>query len=331
MNPFEYAQPQTEAEAVTMLAESNGDTAILAGGMDLIPLLQKSLVKPRRVVDLSHLDSLRGIEVTEEGVTIGALTTLEEIVENPLLADYPSLADVVSGIHAIQVQQSGTIGGDLCHLPNCWYFRSGYGLLGKDGQTSLPLVGDNRYHAIFGNSGAAKFVSASRFAPALIAWGAKVRLAGPQPDEQEWLPLERFYTTPKTDQQGISVLKPGQFVTQIWIPASQGRLSATYEVLETEGLDWPLTSAAVTVQLDQGLIRQAQIVLGHVAPVPWVSFPAADALIGRPLTPDTAAAAGAAAVSEATPLSQNKYKVHMARTSVTRALLKATGQLEGGL
>lgn len=331
MNQFEYAHPETEVEALTLLGERGGTASVLAAGMDLVPLLQKSLVQPERVVDISRIDAFRGIEPTDEGIVIGALTTLEEIAESAVLADYPSLSDVVHGVRAIQVQQSGTLGGDLCHLPNCWYFRSGYGLLGMDNGRSLPEVGDNRYHAIFGNAGPAKFVSASRFAPALIAWGADVRIVGPEPHAAAWLPLAQFYQTPQHERQGISVLEPGQLITHVRLPGADGCQSATYEVLESEGLDWPLTSAAVTLDIDRGLVRRANIVLGQVAPTPWFSHPAADVLIGRPITRETAALAGEAAVSEATPLSENVYKVRLAQTSVERALLKATGLLEGGL
>src|SRR5690606_1162128 len=105
------------------------------------------------------------------------------------------------------------------------------------------------------------------------------------------------------------------------------QLSATYEVLELEGLDWPLCSAAATLQLEAGRVRRASVVLGQVAPVPWISQAAASSLIGQPVTKETAARAGELAVKEATPLAHNRYKVQLAKTSVTRALLKATGQL----
>ncbi|MGE0374034.1 MAG: xanthine dehydrogenase family protein subunit M, partial [Planctomycetaceae bacterium] len=299
MNPFEYAQPHSEAEAVALLAEHGGECVVLASGMDLMPLLKQSVVKTKRVVDITRVDSLRGIDPVDGGVTIGVLTTLEDIAHSPILAEYPSLSDVVDGVRAIQVQQSGTLGGDLCHLPNCWYFRSGYGLLARDNGRSLPEVGDNRYHAIFGNAGPAKFVSASRFAPALIAWGAQVRITGPAPDQEQWLPLDQFYAIPKTEYQGVTVLKPGQLLTHVWLPGAANKLSATYEVLEMQGLDWPLASAAATLELEAGRVRRATIVLGHVAPTPWISHPAADVLIGQPVTPQTAQLAGQAAVSEA--------------------------------
>lgn len=330
MNPFEYARPESEAEAVALLAKEG--TTVLASGMDLMPLLQKSVVETSRIVDISRVDSLRGIDPVNGGVTIGVLSTLEDIAYSPLLAEYPSLKDVTEGIRAIQVQQNGTLGGDLCHLPNCWYFRSGYGLLGRENGKSLPEVGDNRYHAIFGNSSPAKFVSASRFAPALIAWGAQVRITGPEPNAEKWLPLEEFYRTPKTDRQGVTILEPGQLLTHVWLPPAELQVSATYEVLEMKGLDWPLASAAATLDLDDvGRVRKATIVLGQVAPTPWLSPSAADVLVGQPVTPHLAHAAGEAAVAEATPLSENAYKVRLAQTSVKRALLKATNQLEGGL
>ena len=327
MTNFEYACPETEQEAVEFLSEVKGETSVLSAGTDLMSLLRNNIARPERVVDISRITSMQGIEPTEEGIVIGALTTLEEMNENALLAEYPSLRDVIDGVRAIQVQQNGTLGGDLCHLPNCWYFRSGYGLLARENGRSLPELGDNRYHAVFGNSGPAKFVSASRFAPALIASGAEIRIAGPKPTDESWLPLEDFYITPKTERQGVSVLKGGQIVTHVRLPAASSRLTATYEVLEMEGLDWPQAAAACSLELDAGLVRRAKIVLGHVAPTPWVSEIAASTLVGQPVTVQTAERAADAAISEATPLSENEYKVQLARTAVKRSLLRATNQL----
>src|SRR5262249_52234452 len=154
-----------------LLAAHDGHTAVLAGGTDLHNLLRANLISPRRVVDLKTVSSLHGVTLTSDGLLVGALTTLDDILRHPLLGDYDSLRQVVDAVHAIQIQAQGTLGGDLCLLPNCWYYRNGYGLLGiKDG-ISLPAEGRNQFHAIFGNRGPAKFVSASRFAPALIAMG----------------------------------------------------------------------------------------------------------------------------------------------------------------
>ena len=328
MKSFEYARPETEAEAIQFLGEHAGATAVLAGGTDLTSLMRAELLTPTRVVDLKRIPSLREVTRIEGGVQIGALVTLTELAEHPLLSGYRSLFDVVDGVRAIQVQGSGTLGGDLCHLPNCWYFRSGYGLLALENGESLPETGDNRYHAILGNSGPAKFVNASRFAPALIAWGAKVRVIGPAPDQAEWLPLEYFHITPKTNGQGNTVLKPGQLISHVWLPDVADMASATYEVLQMEGLDWPLAAASVTVRVEGGTVRQASIVMGHVAPVPWIAHEAARLLLGRPLNEETAGMAADAAIAHATPLSMNEYKVQLARTAVKRALLKAVDKLD---
>lgn len=326
MISFEYAQPRTEGEAVEMLQAHDGQTAVLAGGTDLFNLLRADLIAPRRVVDIKKVDSLQGIKAEANGVLIGALTTIGEVLQHPLLEGYASLRQVADAHHAIQIQSTGTLGGDLCHMPNCWYYRNGHGLLGMQNGKSLVAEGQNQFHAVFGNHGPAMFVSASRFAPALIALGAKVRIAGPAVDQSETLPLEYFYVSPKTDRQPITVLQAGQIVTHIWIPnVAENQVTASYELLQTEGLDWPLASAAVSVKTSAGIVKEAQIVLGHVAPMPWVSLDAATAMIGKPITEETASAAADAAIAHATPLSENDYKVQIARTCVKRALLKAAG------
>ena len=336
MKSFEYARPTTEAEAVEFLNPIHGSTTILAGGTDLTSLLRAELLIPSRIVDLKTIPSLSEVTSVDGGVQIGALATLGDLVKHPTVGRYRSLLDAIDGIRAIQIQSSGTIGGDLCHLPNCWYFRNGHGLLGFKNGVSLPESDDNRYHAIFGNSGPAKFVNASRFAPAFLAWGAKVRVVGPSSTETadatksatvdaNWIPLEYFYITPKTTGQGNTVLKPEQFVSHVWLPDAGRLSSATYDVMQLEGLDWPLASASVCMDLDGGLVRDAKIVMGHVAPVPWVAGEAARSLIGRPFNEDTAEMAADVAVSGATPLSMNEYKVQLARTAVKRALLRAGG------
>lgn len=333
MNSFEYASPRSETEAIELLNDADlpgkgADSAVLAGGTDLVSLLQRGLVSPRRVVDLKHVKTMSGVRAVADGVLIGALTTLEEMADSPLLAPYSSLQQVIGAVHAIQIQSRGTLGGDLCHLPNCWYFRNGYGLLGFCDGKSLVEAGDNRYHAIFGNRGPAKFVSTSRFAPALVAWRARVRLIGPQPTHEEWMPLANFYVTPKVATQGVTVLKPGQLISHVWLPALGLTQSASYEVLQLRGLDWPQAAASVCLELEAGFVREARIVLGHVAPVPWIAATASRLLAGQAINEETAEAAGDAAIEGATPLSDNEYKIPMARAAVKRALLRAVGQWE---
>jgi xanthine dehydrogenase YagS FAD-binding subunit len=332
MNSFEYASPRTEEEAVTLLSAYDGNTAVLAGGTDLFNLLRNGCIAPKRVVDIKNIGSMQGVSLVSGGLMIGALTTLDEILVHPLLASYESLRHVADAVHAIQIQSTGTLGGDLCLHPNCWYYRNGYGLLAQQNGQSLVAEGRNQYHAVFGNRGPAKFVSASRFAPALIAWGAEARIVGPEPEQVSIIPLEYFFVTPKSPDQGVTVLQPGQLLTHILVrDAAEEVASAGYEVQQLTGLDWPLAAAGVCIETSGGIVRQARVVLGHVAPMPWVSHDAAEAIVGKVVDERAAQAAGDAAVARATPLSENEYKVQIARTAVKRALLRAAGQLEGAL
>jgi xanthine dehydrogenase YagS FAD-binding subunit len=218
----------------------------------------------------------------------------------------------------------GTVGGDLCQRPRCWYYRAGYGLFAQDenGKALVP-DGDNRYHAIFGNDGDAKFVNPSSFAPALIAFAAKIKIQGPK--GARTISAEEFFVTPKSASEREHALQPNEIVTEITIPPAAGAKSATYEVRQREALDWPLATASVVLTLDGKTVRQARVVLGHVAPVPWVAAEAAKTLVGQTLSEETAAAAGKAAVAGAKPLSRNAYKVQLASVAVKRALLQAAG------
>jgi len=328
MKNFEYAAPQTEAEAVDLLNDHLQETSILAGGTDLISLMQRDVCAPKRVVDIKQVETMQGITPVDGGYSIGALTSLEDLYDHPLMADYHSLLHVVEETKAIQIQSMGTLGGDLCHLPNCWYYRNGYGLFGEENNRSLVEAGENRYHAILGNAGAAKYVSASRFAPALLAWNSKVRVIGPEPDLEAWIPLDQFYRTPQQEADGITLLKPGQLLTHIWIPSTTNQKSASYEVLQLNGLDWPLAAASSCLQMDGDIVQAARICLGHVAPTPWLAEIAADSLVGQVVNEQTATEAADIALAEATPLSDNDYKVQIAHTAVKRSILRAVGQLE---
>ena len=221
MRPFEYASPRTQEEAVELLNDHQANTAVLAGGTDLINLMKQDLLAPERVVDIKNIDSLKTVSADGEGVLVGSLVTLEDMKDNPLLADYRSLIDVVDGVKSIQIQSMGTAGRRFVPSAQLLVLPQRIRAVGQENGESLVAAGDNRYHAIFGNAGPAKFVSATRFGPAMIAWGAKVRIAGPEPDQVTLLPLEYFYVTPKTAKQGVTVLSPGQMITHLWLPPAK--------------------------------------------------------------------------------------------------------------
>ena len=327
MKNFEFAQPHTEEEAVALLSAPN--TAILAGGTDLVGLMKRMVVAPDRVVNITEIKSMRTIQHDSlDNLWIGAGVYLDQFLSDSFTDPYPSVKQVIQGISSIQLQSQGTIGGEVVRRPTCWYFRDGHGLLADRGR--MVVDGDNRYHAILGNRGPAKFVNASRLAPALISLGARVRLVGPKPDQEQIVDLETLYQTPGSEGDKENVLQPGQLLTHIILPPDQQHLAAAYEVRHGQGPDQPLAAAAVSMDVRAGVVTQAKVVMGQVAPTPWISTEAARVLKGQSITQDVATQAGMEAVASATPLSKNEYKVELAQVAVTRAILRAAGMETGG-
>jgi xanthine dehydrogenase YagS FAD-binding subunit len=326
MKPFEYASPTGQQSAIGLLSTSWGNTEILAGGTDLLALMKDDILTPKRVVNIKDVAELRGVRYTaQRGLRIGALTTLAELAENPLVRqNFPALAASADEAASPQIRNLATVGGNMCQRPRCWYFRNGLGLMPKsqDGK-SLVLEGDNRYHAILGNEGPAYFVSPSTIAPTLIAYGAKIRITGAGGTRE--LPLEKFFLIPKSKAEREHDLKPNEIVTEILVPPAAGLRAANYEIRQKEAFDWPYCTATVVLKMQDANVQSARIVMGHVAPVPWLSEEAAQAITGKPINQQTAAAAGAAAVSKARNLGQNGYKIKLAGVAVKRALLAAGG------
>jgi xanthine dehydrogenase YagS FAD-binding subunit len=329
MKNFEYAAPRTEEQLLSLLSSDLGHTELLAGGTDLVGLMKKMVIQPERVVNLMEVDSLRRLGPDEEGnLWIGATVHLDELLSIPYLENYPAIVQAIRGMNSMQLQAQGTIGGDICVRPRCWFFRNGHGLLAQGGK--LAEEGDNRNHAIFGNEGAAKFVSGTRIGPALIALDAQMRIIGPNADDEQIIPVVDFYRIPRHERERETILEPNQVVTHFVLPSVQAATSATYEVRHGEGPDYPLAAASASLELDGGIVRRAKIVMGQVAPMPWTSYEAEAALVGRPVTPETADEAGRAAVAHARPLSHNGHKVQLAKTAVKRAVLLAAGLETGG-
>jgi xanthine dehydrogenase YagS FAD-binding subunit len=329
MKNFEYASPMTEAEVLSHLAAWPGETELLAGGTDLVPLLTKMVIMPKRVVNLLDVPSLRDVEELDGGVvSVGATVTLDTLLVHPYLNAYAALRHAIDGIASMQIQCQGTLGGEVLQRPQCWFFRDGRGLLAAGGK--LAEQGDNRHHAILGNLAAAKFVSASRLAPALIALGATARVIGPAEADEKFVPIEELFRTPRHEGERENTLSSGQLLTHVLLPPADGLANATYEVRHGAGPDFPLASAAAALRISGGIVQEARIVLGQVAPTPWISGEAAAVLRGRPITAELAEDAGAAAIASATPLAGNEHKVQLAKVAVKRAILRAAGLETGG-
>jgi xanthine dehydrogenase YagS FAD-binding subunit len=333
MQAFEYASANKKEQVATLLGD---DGAILAGGTDLVALMKDYVVTPKRLVNIKQIDGLRGVSYSaNSGLRIGALTTLAELADSKDLTTYPVLTEAVREAASVQIRNVATIGGNMCQRPRCWYFRNGMGLLPttKDGK-SMVVEGDNRYAAILGNDGPAYFVSPSTIAPVLIAYGAKVRIysAKSSGTGMRELPLEKFFVIPTAEGQREHDLKPDEIVTEIIVPPPSKNLKASsYEVRQRAAFDWPLSMASVALEMDGNTVKSARVVLGHVAPLPWISPEAADALVGKPVNNDTAMAVANAAVAKAKPLSRNKYKITLTKAAVKRAVLNAAAGRGGGV
>ena len=316
---FELAKPKTATEAREMLGQKPA-SAFKAGGIDLLDHLKEHLVEPPRVVDLRSVPGLDGIEVEPDGgLRIGALATLAKIAAHEaILKTHPALARACGSAASPQIRSVATIGGNVLQRPRCWYYRlESYRCLKKGGEVCFAIQGENRYHVIFGG-GPAYAPHPSSGAVALSAHRAAFVLEGAKGSRV--VPADEFFVLPEKDPRKENVLGPGELLLAVRVPPASGWISAYAEIRERAGFDWPLVSAAVAVRAEGGIVRDARVVLGQVAPIPWRSGAAEKALLGQPLGAAAADAAGRAAVQGAEPMSDNGYKVQLTATIVRRVV-----------
>jgi xanthine dehydrogenase YagS FAD-binding subunit len=250
------------------------------------------------------------------------MTSLGEMIaDKNVQQHFPALVTAAKNIASPQMLTMGTVGGDLCQRPRCWYFRNGLGASGAKETASRVREGDNRYHAIFGTDGDALSVSASNLGPVLIALGATLTAEGPKAKTRK-IEAAEFFRAPKSENERETALKPNEVLTEISIPI-KGLKNATYEVRHRYGLDWPYVTATVAFSDKNGSVSDARVVLGHVASTPWPAAAAEKALNGGRLDESAAAKCADAAAEGAKPLSRNAYKVQLVKTAVKRAVLAA--------
>ena len=328
MRAFEYASPTTKEQAVGLLGASWAQAEVLAGGTDLLGLMKDDVVHPRRLVNIKQIKEMNGVTAGPKGLRIGALTTLGELADNVnVIKEYPALAEAINDAASPQIRNMATLGGNLCQRPRCWYFRGGFGLLPKsESGKDLIVNGENRYHAILGNDGPAKFVSPSSIAPVLIAYGAVLRLIGPQGMREQ--SVEHFYVIPKSENEREHDLKPNEIVAEVTLPPTRNLRVAHYEIRQKEAFDWPLAVAAVALNMNGADLFGSRLVLGYVAPIPWRAGDG-EAALNRAarehggITEEGAKAAAEGALQTATPLSHNAYKVQLAKVAIKRVIMKA--------
>ena len=329
LRPFRYMEPASLDEVTSYLSEEGA--RILAGGSDLLSEMKEGLVTPNALVSLAGVEESRGVEVTPEGVRIGAMTSLASLAANSELRQrYPVLTEAAGGIATPQIRNVGTLGGNLCQRPRCFYYRNPHTIcLKKGGNSCLALAGNSKYLCIIGGE-RCYIVHPSDMAVALVALGANVELVGPI--GRRTMALDDFFTGPGSNIDGENVLQDGEIMASVGVPVLPGGACSTYlKAREREAGDFALVSVAAALAVADGRVSWCRVALGGVAPYPYRATAAEERLIGAASSDvDTVAVeAGRLAVASATPLSGNAYKVDLAANLIKLALVRLLSGDEG--
>jgi xanthine dehydrogenase YagS FAD-binding subunit len=319
---FDYVRPKSVQAAVTQLSAERAMAH--AGGTDLMGCLRERIFPVGKVVSLSELQELRGVaETADGGLRIGALTTLHALAEHPLvLKRFGGLAQAAGEVGSPQLRNQGTIGGNLCQKPRCWYYRADFTCLRKGGGTCFAVDGENQFHCIFGGGGTCFIVHPSDTAPALMAFNATARVAGPKGVRN--VPLEKFFVLPEVDVQRETLLARGEIVTEIRIPPpAPGTRSSYRKVRARRSWDFALAGVALALRFDGRRVVGGRVVLSGAAPVPWRSMEVEQVIRGKELTADVIAAAAKAVTAGAEPLEKNGYKIPLFQGVIEEELTRA--------
>jgi len=320
---FAYVNPTNEKDAVAALSPQFEQAVPIGGGQDLLARMKDYVTQPDRLVNVKGaLES--SVTPLAGGLRIGAALKMVDLAEHAEVARmYPALSAAASEVGTPQIRNQATVGGNLNQRPRCWYFRNEeFVCLKKGGDTCFSITGENQFHAILGG-GPSFIVHPSSLAVPSLAYGATFRLLGPK--GERLVPASEYFTLPTKNVRTENVLAPDEILTHVILPPPSDFKSGHYEVRYKASHDWPIAFATVLVSLSGSTVKSARVVLGAVAPIPWRSRPAEDALVGKTITETTAAAAAEAALKDARPLRQNAYKIDVAKVAVKRAILRAAG------
>lgn len=308
---------RTVQEAVAHLA--TGYARVSAGGTDLAASLQIDGPRTTKIVSIADIEGLRGMAALPGGgVRIGALATLDEVATSPALeGPYVALSRAASCAGSDDLRRRATIGGNLCQRPRCWYLRSDAECARKGGDLCLAADGESTYHGILGGD-LCHMVHPSDVAPALVALDALAGIAGPA--GARTVPFEEFFLPPTRTLTRENVLGPGELLTEIVLPPAGTGSRSTYRRVSETGVDYALASVAVSILAASGVVEHTRIVLGAAAPVPWRSREAEAVLRGFQIDRMLIAEAVDAALGDAAPLADNRYKVGLFRALLVDAL-----------
>jgi xanthine dehydrogenase YagS FAD-binding subunit len=320
MNSFTWIEAPDVASAIAAGAQKGA--MFKAGGVDVTDLMKEGVARPAALVNLRRIGELDFLREEKGALAIGPLVTLARLSEDPLVAKgAPALAQAAGWAGTPQIRNLATLGGNLAQRPRCAYFRSElFHCRRKGGSECFAMVGENQDHAVFDNDLCA-IVHPSGTATALVALGASLRLSGPQGERS--VPIEQFFVRPGQDVTRENVLRPGELIAEVRVPT--GRSAGYVKLMQKQSFDWPLADAAAALDLQGGIVREARVVLGAAAPVPWRASAVEKALAGKKLDEASARAAAQLATEGATPLDKNRHKLPALQAAVLQSLLAAGG------
>ncbi len=320
MRPFEILTPSALEEARLALVKRDGDASVFAGGTDILGEMKQGTWETGCLVDISRIEGMRDIEPDSSETGFGSLVTLSEIARHSDMAvRHPAFVQAVESVATPQIRNAGTLGGNLCQRPRCWYYRSpAFNCLKKGGDYCFAVDGGNKYHAILG-ADRCHIVHPSDTAVALTALGAAVEIFGEGGLRR--IPIEELFVGPEVDILSETSLGAGEIVTRIFIPhRDQGARSVYLKAKERQAYDFALVSVCAYMEIVEDVVVEARIALGGVAPTPYSARSASDAIRGSRAKDVDASAIGRLAVEGAEPMSDNGYKVRLASNLVARAV-----------
>ncbi|MBV8728170.1 MAG: xanthine dehydrogenase family protein subunit M [Acidobacteriia bacterium] len=317
MKSFANVNARDLKDAVTQLRQPNA--VVVGGGSDLLGMVKEHLVQPDILVNLKSIRGLDQVSAKGAEVNIGGLITLDALSHHPLIrSNYAVLAEAAESVATPQIRNAGTLAGNVCQRPWCWYYRNNFSCFKNGGNKCFSVAGENQFHAIFGG-GPSFIVHPSDTAPALVALDAKFRVVGPSGERS--VPAAEFFKLPRVNAAKENILEKDEVLASVHLPrAAKGTKSTYHKVLDREAWTHAVVSAAVALEMDGEVCKRARIVLGGVAPIPWRLEKVEAMLAGQRITPELAAKAGEAAVEGANPLAKNGYKIPLTKAVVRRTV-----------
>lgn len=320
MIDFDYIKPSTIEEASDILLKESESILPFSGGTDILGLIKDQVVKPKKLVNLKSIEGYDRIEFkADEGLRIGSLAKIVEIAENELIKNhYQILSQAANEIASPQLRNVGTLGGNLCQRPRCFYFRQDFDCIRKGGDTCYAFEGNNKYHCIIGG-GPCFIVHPSDMAVALLALDAKISIYSN--GNVRTIPLSEFFVLPDEDYLHENILKPGELITEVIVPYVSSTIRSSYKKIKERGTwDFAIVSVGAVIETNNNSIKKGSIAFGGVAPIPWIDESLNKDLAGLKLNETSIETAADNVLVDADALEMNKYKIILARNLVKKVL-----------